>query len=486
MVLPYQQHQKLRQFQQQQKSLSWSNLLKDKPFWIWDKSEHIIQFKLSGGKCCFNHIVKCPTKAGKEYPLFDYEKLLYDNLISKSNYSFTDKHLYCLKSTGLGVTEFMLRMIAWLCTKDDHLCNSQICIVTGPNQDLAIKLIKRLKGIFEPKLGIIFQNKETLLKLNGYTIEAFPSYHLDSFRSLANPSFIQLDECDMFGKSEQQDIRHVSERYIAKSDPYIVMVSTSGSPGGLMESIKKEPEETCIYKRLFLDYNYGLGKIYTREEIEKARMSPSFGREYCLQFSGHIGNLLSQLKIQTAIDTGERLKEIPVNPYCIHSLGVNPAFGRSAFGLVLTEHLKEEDKIRVLYAEQFENHPDPNDMVNRIFEIYKQYHNLWIFVDGAARGFITSLKIAFNENPNYVRAEDVSLQTNKVIPVDFSTEHKTMISHLAELFNEEYVAIPEKFDKLIVSVKTAVVKEYSLDKESTSYNDIFDACRLSLKAYNIK
>ena len=28
----------------------------------------------------------------------------------------------------------------------------------------------------------------------------------------------------------------------------------------------------------------------------------------------------------------------------------------------------------------------------------------------AARGFITSLKIAFNENPNYERAEDVSLQ----------------------------------------------------------------------------
>ena len=48
------------------------------------------------------------------------------------------------------------------------------------------------------------------------------------------------------------------------------MVSTPGQPGGLMESIKKEPEETCIYKRLFLDYHYGLGKIYTKEEIERA------------------------------------------------------------------------------------------------------------------------------------------------------------------------------------------------------------------------
>jgi hypothetical protein len=34
---------------------------------------------------------------------------------------------------------------------------------------------------------------------------------------------------------------------------------------------------------------------------------------------------------------------------------------------VLTVHLKEEDKIRVLYAEQFENHPDPQDMINLTF-----------------------------------------------------------------------------------------------------------------------
>ena len=35
----------------------------------------------------------------------------------------------------------------------------------------------------------------------------------------------------MFRKSEQEDVRHVSERYIGKSDPYIVMVSTPNMPG---------------------------------------------------------------------------------------------------------------------------------------------------------------------------------------------------------------------------------------------------------------
>jgi hypothetical protein len=36
-----------------------------------------------------------------------------------------------------------------------------------------------------------------------------------------------------------------------------------------------------------------------------------------------------------------------------------------------------------------------------------------------------------------------------------------------------------------VSLRTAQAKEYPLDKEQTSYDDIFDALRLSLKGYNI-
>ena len=61
-----------------------------------------------------------------------------------------------------------------------------------------------------------------------------------------------------------------------------------------------------------------------------------------------------------------------------------------------------------------------------------------------------------------------------------------MISHLAQLFNEKHVAVPERFDKLLISLKTAVVNEYSLDKEQSSYNDLFDGLRLSLKCYKIE
>ena len=54
----------------------------------------------------------------------------------------------------------------------------------------------------------------------------------------------------MFRKGEQEDVRHVSERYIGKTDPYIVMVSTPAGPGSLFYKIEAEPEDTCIYKRL--------------------------------------------------------------------------------------------------------------------------------------------------------------------------------------------------------------------------------------------
>ena len=48
-----------------------------------------------------------------------------------------------------------------------------------------------------------------------------------------------------------------------------------------------------------------------------------------------------------------------------------------------------------------------------------------------------------------------------------------MISHLAQLFNDEYIGVADKLDKLIVSLKTAVVNEYSLDKES---NELIMIC----------
>ena len=228
---------------QQEQQTRLFNTLKGKEFWIWNSEEHRLEDIKTNGDCCFNHIIGLPKKNGIEKPLYDYQKIIFDSLQSH-------KYIWIKKATGLGITEFFLRYIAWLCLRNNEYQGSQICIVTGPNIDIAIKLIKRLKALFEERHRITFNNKETVLELNRCTIEAFPSNHLDSYRALDNPKFIFIDESDFFRKSEQEDVRHVSERYIAKSDPFIVMVSTPNAPDGLFEKIEREPEESMFVQEI--------------------------------------------------------------------------------------------------------------------------------------------------------------------------------------------------------------------------------------------
>ena len=50
------------------------------------------------------------------------------------------------------------------------------------------------KGV--QKNFITFDTKETILELDGCHIEAYPSYHVYTFRALDSPKFILLYEAD--------------------------------------------------------------------------------------------------------------------------------------------------------------------------------------------------------------------------------------------------------------------------------------------------
>ena len=74
-----------------------------------------------------------------------------------------------------------------------------------------------------------------------------------------------------------------------------------------------------------------------------------------------------------------------------------------------------------------------------------------------------------------------------VIPVAFGKEHKIMLAHAKELleYKNGQVAIHPRFSKLITSLRTAVEKgEGYLDKEATSYDDVYYSFRLSLQFYD--
>jgi hypothetical protein len=48
------------------------------------------------------------------------------------------------------------------------------------------------------------------------------------------------------------------------------------------------------------------------------------------------------------------------------------------------------------------------------------------------------------------------------------------------LLEDGFIAINLAFDKLVTSLRTAIEDNGMLDKETTSYNDIFNAFRLAL------
>ena len=77
----------------------------------------------------------------------------------------------------------------------------------------------------------------------------------------------------------------------------------------------------------------------------------------------------------------------------------------------------------------------------------------------------------------------------KMVPVNFNKEHKATLDHCKMILEQEpgKIAInPDKFDKLIIALRTAVDNDGMLDKEATSYNNTFDAFSLSLKFYHFR
>ena len=200
-----------------------------------------------------------------------------------------------------------------------------------------------MKAMFADKLGVTFDSKETTLELNGCSIQAYPSNHIDAFRSLDNPKFIMLDESDFHARVNRMSASSIRKIH-CQVRPLHSSCDTPNAPGGLFEKIEKEPIETCLYKKFFLDYLWGVGKIYTQEEIDKAKLSPSFPREYQLQYLGLIGNVFSTLSIENC----QKIEYNPdnINPNAKKSIGIDPGFGSSKFAIVITQYV--DGKIQVI------------------------------------------------------------------------------------------------------------------------------------------
>jgi hypothetical protein len=175
-------------------------------------------------------------------------------------------------------------------------------------------------------------------------------------------------------------------------------------------------------------------------------------------------------------------------------MGIDPAYGSSAFGIVVTQWV--DNHIQILHAEEY-HRPDYNEMLSVVYTLMSKYNVDKVYIDGANPSFIRSLKLQIGEEADYdkviarYKTEGFGDATKdmRIVPVNFNKEHKAMLGHCKMVLEYEprKIAInPDKFDKLITAIRTAVDVDGTLDKEATSYNDIFDAFRLALKFYSFR
>ena len=206
------------------------------------------------------------------------------------------------------------------------------------------------------------------------------------------------------------------------------------------------------------------------------------------RYLGRVGNLITpqQLEMLTNLGNEYSIDKIPVSLYTLKSVGLDPGFSSSATGIVVLEHIKpedKEDKIRVIESYLIEK-STPTAVTEICWNIWKRfnYMNCYFFIDASNAATVNTMKIRWDES--LLWPQKTTFGNNiRVRPVNFSTEHRIMLSNLHNVVTKGYLCIEEKHDKLLTSLRTAYAEELNLKKEQTSYDDLLDALRLSLKAY---
>jgi hypothetical protein len=150
---------------------------------------------------------------------------------------------------------------------------------------------------------------------------------------------------------------------------------------------------------------------YDANETKKMKQDVEFKREYECLYLGKIGNIFSPILIDNTAKRYEELglDKIPVIHEALHIVGIDPGFGSSNTGIVITEHLKDPEVIRVIYSEEFEK-ANLQDIIDLCYEFHRKYWpNIRFLVDGSNAGFVIQLKVVFGEDPDY-DYKDVSPQ----------------------------------------------------------------------------
>lgn len=503
------------------------------PLWIWDNNleYHRLMYRYTKGNCCFGHVVGMPEnpKTGVVQPFFPYQQelllaLFNDAYANPGNAKQRRKHVLVKKAPGAGFTELCIYLMCYLPVAYPHVFyDSQMAVVTGINQMIATRIMKRMKFLLYQKLGIVVDSNENTLDINGCIIECYPAIKPNSYRGLDNPTLILYDEADFCPPSLIEDVRDAIERYFPKSDPYTILGSTANEPNGFMERIEKMDEERRLYKILYWLEDKVRGTMYTEEELALAQLSDSYPREFLGEYSGLTGSLFT--KEQLAYATGEvdyldvinkktkqvvrritrpagqlSVKEITsdyrfLGPAYTSSFGTDPAYRSSIFGMVATKKIGD-----VVYAvdERELDHPSIEQAVLEVKSMmYDEYPSYYPknFVDVFGSTFIDALKYEIHEPTDYWKMDPKDITRSMmnptgmvVCPIPFQKYGDRMNYHWKRLVQLGMYRIdPDVTPLLYEGMRTAKYDDLKnkFDKDNTSNNDVFDAGRLANIYYNL-
>jgi hypothetical protein len=101
-----------------------------------------------------------------------------------------------------------------------------------------------------------------------------------------------------------------------------------------------------------------------------------------IAYLGKIGNLFHTKDIEAAIEKGRKYDPDTFNRVYLssRSMGIDPAWGSSAFGIVITQW--EDNHIQIMHADEYRR-PDYNEMLSTTYSLMSKYDVDKVYIDGA-------------------------------------------------------------------------------------------------------
>ncbi len=235
----------------------------------------------------FNKLIGMPRHpvTGEPTELMQYQLEFFNLLDPKGQQKF-----HINKSRQIGVTELILRVLAYNCF--NKYKGGKILIITGTREKTAAKIMSRLKQLFQNIPETINTQKHVLkIRLqNGTEIEALPS-NSDAIRGDTKIDAIFVDEAAHFDLSDDSTILDAIQPIVFTNKADLYLVSTPNGPRGFFYHLVDSEND---YIKCKYDYTCAIGYIYSKEEIETElkRKDIDVNQEYCCEFTRGRGAFL--------------------------------------------------------------------------------------------------------------------------------------------------------------------------------------------------